>query len=98
MELVAPCYQQLGNLTMPIDGDLNEWTAAERLELPGSGSDGYELYGRVEGSGAEAKLVFAIRAPAGTTIGTGTTLWLNTDRDKGGSPATGQQIFEGRRV
>ena len=80
---------------MPIDGDLNEWTAAERLDLPGSGSAGYELYGRVEGSGAEAKLVFAIRAPAGTPIGAGTTLWLNTDRDSGGSPATGKQIFEG---
>ena len=81
---------------MPIDGDLNEWTLSERLELPGSGSDGYELYGRVEGSGAEAKLVFAIRAPTGTVIGTGTTLWLNTDRDKGGSPATGKQIFNGQ--
>ena len=78
---------------MPIDGDLNEWTPSERLDFPGSGSAGYELYGRVEGSGAEAKLVFAIRAPAGTTIGTGTTLWLNTDRDSGVGPATGQQIW-----
>ena len=52
---------------MPIDGDLNEWTPSERLEFPGSGSAGYELYGRVEGSGAEAKLVFAIRAPVGTS-------------------------------
>jgi Ca2+-binding RTX toxin-like protein len=80
---------------MPIDGNLNEWTAAERLDLPGSGSAGYELYGRVEGSGAEAKLVFAIRAPAGSSVGAGTTLWLNTDRDSGGSSATGQQIFGG---
>ena len=54
---------------MPVDGNLDEWTAAERLDLPGSGSGGYELYGRVEGSGAAAKLVFAIRAPAGTSIG-----------------------------
>ncbi|WP_201838848.1 calcium-binding protein [Microvirga zambiensis] len=80
---------------MPIDGDLNEWTAAERLDFPGSGSVGYELYGRVEGSGAEAKLVFAIRAPTGTVIGAGTTLWLNTDRDSGSSSATGQPIFGG---
>ncbi|GEO19346.1 hypothetical protein MAE02_70420 [Microvirga aerophila] len=49
----------------------------------------------MEGSGAEAKLVFAIRAPAGSSVGAGTTLWLNTDRDSGASPATGQQIFEG---
>jgi Ca2+-binding RTX toxin-like protein len=80
---------------MPIDGNLNEWTAAERLDFSGSGSAGYELYGRVEGTGAEAKLVFAIRAPIGSSVGAGTTLWLNTDRDSGGSPATGQQIFEG---
>jgi Ca2+-binding RTX toxin-like protein len=80
---------------MPIDGDLNEWTAAERLDTQETGSAGYELYGRMEGSGAEAKLVFAIRAPAGTSVGAGTTLWLNTDRDSGGSPATGQQIFGG---
>ncbi|WP_147023005.1 polysaccharide deacetylase family protein, partial [Microvirga aerophila] len=76
---------------MAIDGILNEWSASDRLDLPGSRVPGYELYGRVEGEGAGAKFVFAIRAPVGT-IGAGTTFWLNTDQDA----TTGYQIFGNR--
>jgi serralysin len=76
---------------MAIDGILNEWSASDRLDLPGSRVPGYELYGRVEGEGVGAKFVFAIRAPVGT-IGAGTTFWLNTDQDA----TTGYQIFGNR--
>jgi serralysin len=67
-----------------IDGALSEWTQADRLDYPGTGSPGYELYARIEGD----VLVFAIRSQT-AAIGAGTTFWLNTDRD----PATGHQIF-----
>jgi len=70
---------------MIIDGFLDEWSDADRLDPPGTGAMGYKLYGRV----ADGKFIFAIEAPAGVSVGAGTTIWLNTDRNT----ATGHQIF-----
>jgi serralysin len=68
-----------------IDGIFDEWTDADRLDTPGTAPAGYELYGRV----IEGKFVFALRASIGTSIGAGTTFWLDTDSN----PGTGFQIF-----
>jgi serralysin len=67
-----------------IDGALDEWSRADRIDYPGTGSPGFELYGRIEGDA----LVFAVQYDT-AAIGPGTTFWLNTDRNA----ATGYQIF-----
>ena len=72
----------VGSVTL--DGSLADWTAADRLELPGSGVAGYELYGKYTGD----SYVFALKADSGQ-IGAGTTVWLNTDQNK----TTGYQIW-----
>jgi len=73
----------MNNIT--IDGNLSDWTANERLDfLPGLGQMGYEVYGKLEGD----NYIFAIQSD-GTAIGSGTTVWLNTDRDS----STGYQVF-----
>ena len=72
----------VGDITL--NGDLADWTAANRLEVPGSGVAGYEVYGKYVGD----SYVFALKADAGQ-IGAGTTLWLSTDQNK----ATGYQIW-----
>ncbi len=71
-----------GNINL--DGNLNDWTSQDRLDLPGTGQAGYELYGKYTGDA----YVFAIKSDS-TAIGTGTTLWLNTDQNA----STGYQIF-----
>ena len=70
---------------MPItlDGSFSDWTAADRLDFPGSSVSGYELYGRYEAG----SYVFALSAAV--SIGANTTFWLNTDRDR----STGYQVF-----
>jgi RTX calcium-binding nonapeptide repeat (4 copies) len=71
-----------GNITL--DGALTDWTASDRLDiLPGSGQAGYEVYGKNTVDG----YAFAIRSAV--NIGTNTTIWLDTDKDK----STGFQIF-----
>jgi peptidoglycan/xylan/chitin deacetylase (PgdA/CDA1 family) len=71
-----------GNITL--DGTLADWTASDRLDvLPGSGQAGYEVYGKNTVDG----YAFAIKSAV--NIGTNTTLWLDTDKNK----ATGFQIF-----
>ena len=71
-------------MAINIDGLLTDWTEADRLELPGSGLPGYELYGRYEGG----NFIFALSAPV--SIGAGTTFWLNTDLNRAtGFPAFG---------
>ena len=73
----------LGNITL--DGDLSDWTINHRLDfLPGTGQPGYEIYGQLVGD----NYVFAIKSD-GTAIASGTTVWLNTDRDAD----TGYQVF-----
>jgi hypothetical protein len=68
-----------------IDGNLADWTAIDRLDTMANGTaqSGYELYGKYSGD----NYLFAMRSAQ--AIGTGTTIWLNTDRDV----ATGYQIF-----
>ena len=66
---------------MIIDGNLNDWTSADRIDR-GLGA-GYEIYAKSDG----ADFVFALKS--GVVIGANTTLWLNTDRNA----ATGYQIF-----
>jgi peptidoglycan/xylan/chitin deacetylase (PgdA/CDA1 family) len=71
-----------GNITL--DGTLTDWTATDRLDiLPGSGQTGYEVYGKNTVDG----YVFAIQSAV--NIGTNTTIWLDTDKNK----STGYQIF-----
>jgi Ca2+-binding RTX toxin-like protein len=72
----------VGDVTL--NGDLADWTAANRLEVPGSGVAGYELYGKYTGD----SYVFALNSTSGA-IGPGTTFWLNTDQNT----ATGYQIW-----
>src|SRR3954447_10656001 len=66
-----------------LDGDLADWTSADRLNAPGTTASGYELYGRLNGG----NLVFALKAPV--AIGTSTTIWLDTDR----TATTGYKVF-----
>ena len=71
--------------TIAIDGSLADWTASERLDSMANGTSqvGYELYGKYN----PGTYLFAIKSAQ--AIGTGTTIWLNTDRDL----QTGYQIF-----
>ena len=70
--------------TVTLDGNLSDWTAADRLDFAGSGQAGFELYGKYTGNA----YVFAIKSST-VAIGAGTTLWLNTDQNA----STGYQIF-----
>ena len=72
----------VGSVTL--DGALSDWTASDRIDTGNAVAD-YEVYGKVAGD----SYVFAIKAPAGTTIGSGTTTWLNTDQNT----STGYQVF-----
>ena len=66
-----------------IDGDLTDWTSADRLNAPGTTANGYELYSSLSGG----TLTFALKAPV--EIGATTTVWLDTDR----SALTGYKVF-----
>ncbi|MBU6371092.1 MAG: polysaccharide deacetylase family protein [Alphaproteobacteria bacterium] len=79
--LVAPPPPPVGSVTL--DGALGDWTAANRIDLPGTGVAGYEVYGRASGD----SFVLALKSPV--AIGPGTTFWLNADQN----PATGYQVF-----
>jgi hypothetical protein len=71
-----------GNITL--DGTLTDWSANDRIDtLPGSGVAGYEVYSKNTVDG----YAFAIKSAV--NIGTNTTIWLDTDKNK----ATGFQIF-----
>ncbi len=70
--------------TVTLDGNLADWTLADRIDGVAPVA-GYEVYGKVSGD----SYVFALRAPAGTTVGQNTTAWLNTDQNA----TTGFQIF-----
>ena len=68
-----------------IDGNLNDWSALDRLDLPPNATvAGYEVYGRFENN----NFLLAFRAESGD-IGAGSTFWLNTDQNTG----TGYLIF-----
>src|SRR3954451_10160415 len=72
-----------GNVMRTIDGDLTDWTSADRLEALGTTAIGYELYSSLSGE----TLTFALKAPV--AIGTSTTIWLDSDR----SALTGYKVF-----
>ncbi|KAB1074289.1 DUF4214 domain-containing protein [Methylobacterium planeticum] len=76
-----------------LDGNLSDWTSAERLDLPGTGTTGYQLYGTIDtqgtGTTATKSYVFALQAPV--AISDNTTFWLNTDQDS----STGLQAYTG---
>lgn len=65
-----------------IDGLLDDWSAADRIDGPGVVA-GYSMYGTSVGS----TYSFAITAPV--AIGANTTIWLNTDRNA----SSGYQVF-----
>ncbi|WP_238297211.1 hypothetical protein, partial [Methylobacterium soli] len=66
-----------------VNGDLSDWTSADRLNPAGTTAAGYELYGNL----SSGTLSFAIKAP--TAIGSSTTIWLDTDRNQ----TTGYKIW-----
>lgn len=77
--------QPLMAAPISIDGNASDWTAQDRLDLPpGSPVAGYQLYGRYEDNAYKLLLKSDNRI-----IGTGTTIWLDTDQNV----ATGYQIF-----
>ncbi len=65
------------------DGELGEWSTADRLDGAADGVEGFAVYGR------ETADHFVIALEADTAIGANTTLWLNTDNNN----ATGFQVF-----
>jgi serralysin len=66
-----------------LDGSAADWTAADRLDAPANGIDGFTVFGKA----SENAYVFAIQSPI--AIGKNTTIWLNTDDDA----STGYQIW-----
>jgi serralysin len=66
-----------------LDGNLSDWTSADRIDLPGTRQTGYELYGRYVGD------TYVVAISSAVAVGANTTIWLNTDRNA----ATGYQIF-----
>lgn len=73
-------------LPVTVDGALSEWSPQDLLVPTTLSNADFSLYGRFE----DGSLNFAIQSNlAGTTIGTGTTIWLNLDQDT----STGHQIW-----
>jgi serralysin len=67
-----------------VDGNLADWTAAERLDTaPGSSQAGYEVYGKY----AASTYVFGLKSAV--AVGANSTIWIDADRNA----ATGHQIF-----
>ncbi len=71
-----------------VDGNLSDWTAAQRIDNPSNIVAGYALYGTVQSN----TYLIAIQATAAAdpVIGPGTTIWLNTDQNA----ATGYSPFD----
>lgn len=70
-----------GGITL--DGDLGEWTSADRLDQAADGVLGYEVYGRYDGD------AYVLAINSDIAIDSNTTAWLNTDQNT----ATGYQVF-----
>ncbi|WP_132249393.1 DUF4214 domain-containing protein [Methylobacterium segetis] len=68
-----------------VDGNLADWTIAERLDTARTGAANYALYATREGD----QYIFALQSPV--AIAAFTTFWLNTDRNE----STGAQPFTG---
>ncbi len=80
-----------GNIN--IDGDLNDWTLSDRINLPDNLppylATGPEIYGKFVNT-PEATYVIALKS-TGPAIGANTTVWFNTDQNR----ATGLQNVGG---
>ena len=78
-----------------LDGNLNDWTSSERLDLPGTGVPGYRLYGTFEnrdGTTDPTKASYVIAFQSAVALADNAPIfWLNTDQNS----ATGYQSFEG---
>ena len=70
-------------MAITLDGSLSDWTAADRLDTPSTGVQGYEVYGKLDTSN------YTIALKSSIAIGPNTTFWLNSDM----SASTGYQIF-----
>ncbi|WP_304364001.1 hypothetical protein [Paracoccus albicereus] len=77
----APVVQAGGKT---LDGDLSDWAASTRLDSAETGAAGYALHGDLQ----SGTYTFAITSTA-DQIGSGTTIWLDTDRDG----TTGYQVW-----
>ena len=71
--------------TPVLNGSLDDWSPATRLDSAANGVPGYGLYGQ----GDTDNFYFAIEAPAGVAIGQNTTIWIDTDLNTG----TGYSVF-----
>jgi serralysin len=76
-------YALLDPAASQFDGNLNDWTQAQRLDFGSNVQAGYELYGKF----ANNAFVFGVKSAI--DIGIGTTFWFNTDQNHG----TGYEIF-----
>jgi peptidoglycan/xylan/chitin deacetylase (PgdA/CDA1 family) len=80
----AVAIEQATYGSINVDGNLADWTAAERIDTaPGSGVAGYEVYSKY----AANNYVFGIKSAV--AIGNGSTIWIDADQNA----ATGFQIF-----
>jgi serralysin len=78
-------YYSLIDPSVPsqFDGDLSDWSAADRLDFGTNVVSGYELYGKVQGDA----FIFGVKSAV--DIDVNTTFWFNTDNNH----STGYQIF-----
>ncbi len=75
-------WNKMANATpIMVDGNLGDWTVRDRIDR--GLDDGYAIYAKSDGDA----FAFALKVPG--TVGTNTTVWLNTDRNA----QTGYQIF-----
>jgi hypothetical protein len=80
----ATTIEQATYGSINVDGNLADWTAAERIDtVPGSGVAGYEVYSKY----AANNYVFGIKSAI--AIGNGSTIWIDADQNA----ATGFQVF-----
>jgi peptidoglycan/xylan/chitin deacetylase (PgdA/CDA1 family) len=80
----ATTVEQATYGSINVDGNLADWTAAERIDtVPGSGVAGYEVYSKY----AANNYVFGIKSAV--AISNGSTIWIDADQNA----ATGFQIF-----
>ncbi len=68
--------EQYGNIA--VDGDLSEWDPSTRLDTPTAGAPGFVIRGTYQ---ADA-FVIGIESTT-VAIGPGTTIWVNSDLDRG---------------
>lgn len=64
-----------------LDGDLSEWSSGDRLyPAPWQQASDYAVYGSYDAATATYYIALETNSNGVTSIGAGTTVWLNTDR------------------